>query len=170
MKKRNINGLMLNMALLACFPHYSDGADTAAAPVDDILTNSLDDVDTRNPLLNKGKYKFIVHKVEQKTNDTKNTKRIAIQLKLNQTAVSVDGQQLHQGAMFFDQVAITPTEKYSADDIKKALKRFQEGCGVTGAFHPLERYEGREVEADVTISPAKGDYQEANRFKYVKKA
>jgi hypothetical protein len=141
-------------------------------PVDDILTNDLTSTDTRNPLLAKARYAFKVAKVEAKDGKEENgvkKRSVSIQLKINQTVTGADSQPITAGTTFFDNIAITPTDKWSADDIKKSLKKFQNAMGVTGPFYPLEQYEGRELEAEVSIQPAKGEYNERNRFMYVNK-
>jgi hypothetical protein len=139
--------------------------------VDDILTNDLSGVDTRNPVLPKGRYAFKVKKIELKVNETKSppTRGLNIQLQLNQTATSEDGQALQPGVVFFDYVHLTPSGGLTADNIKKSLKRIQEAVGVNGAFYPLEQYEGRDVQVDTTVEDAEGDYPRRNRFRWVKK-
>lgn len=139
-------------------------------PVDDILTNDLTNQDTRTVLLPKGRFRFKVKKVEVKETEKPGEgkkRKVNIQLALNQDAASAEGQPIMAGQSFFTFIAITPTADYSADDIKKNLKKFQNAFGVTGAFYPVEQYEGREIEAEVTISPAKGEYQESNRYRWV---
>lgn len=131
----------------------------------DILNQDLTDVDMSNPLLPKGDYPLEVKKVEQVESKNKpGNYLVKIQLATTEDYQSVSGEPIPKGTYLFDQISLTPTEKYTKLNIQKRCKAFRQACTgeTSGAFGPLEQYVGRTVNARVRIDEADDNYPARN--------
>lgn len=140
---------------------------STSAEVDPILTNDLSDTSTESPIVPKNDYPMTVAKVEQSKSEKTGNNMIVVQLKSLNPITAINGETLPAGALYlFHRIVITPTEKMSAEQVKRNLKRFQVACGVrSGPFYPLDQYVGKNVMASVGISKATDDYPERNEIK-----
>lgn len=139
-----------------------DSAAAEAQGIDPILQNNLGDVSTKDPLLPKNKYTFEVVKVSQtKTNDGKGN-LLKIQLKTLEDATSVDGQPIPAGRTIFHQISLTPTPKYTTENIQRNLKRFQVALvpNFSGQMFPLEQWVGLQGTLSLGFSKATDEYPE----------
>ena len=134
----------------------------------DILNQDNSDVDLSMPLLPKGDFTFIVKKVEQVETKPKEGRApgqlVKITLATQEPATSVKGEVIPPGTYVFDQISLTPTEKYSKDAIVKRCESFRQAVlGKTkGAFYPLDQFEGKVLKARVKVKDADGNYPAAN--------
>jgi len=138
------------------------------ADVDPILTNDLTDTSPDNPLIPKNDYAMTIVKIEQGKSKNSGNAMLNIQLKTINPTTAVNGEALPAGSVtLFHHIVLTPTEKLSAEQIKRALKRFQLACGVqSGPVYPLEQYVGKNVMVSVGISKPTAEYpDERNEVK-----
>ncbi len=134
--------------------------------VPSILTNDTSSVDLSLPLLPKGEYVLAISEV--KLGDSNKGKNDLVRIKLKTTEPTLDatGQEtLRPGHPVYDQISLTPTDKYPQENIVRRLTAFQRAAGfMTGAFFPVERFVGQTVKAVVDIQPAQGQYDEKNNI------
>ena len=135
----------------------------------DLLNQNLADVKTDMPLLPKNDYVLEVKSVEQA--ETKSGgQQIKISLATTEPVVAATGEQLPAGMYVFDQISLTPTEKYPATSIQKKCASFRQSiCGKeAGGFFPLEQYVGRTLTARIDVLPEKDGYPAKNVVKFYK--
>lgn len=137
--------------------------------IDPILTTNLDDVSPRDPLLPLGWYPCTVKKVEKKRNARGDGDTLTVQFATKEPCTAVTGEPIPAKRTLFYRCGLTPSDKYSVEMIQRNLKRFQLACGVkSGAFWPLDQYEGRDIMVQVGIDKATNDYPEGNSVKSFK--
>lgn len=136
----------------------------------DLLSNDLENVSLKLPLLPKDRYRLTVKKVEEVESKNKpGNKLIKISLSLADPAKDTNGNPVSANFPLFDQISLTATENYTQDAIKRRLKTFRQAAtGKTGgAFYPLEQYIGATVQATVDIQKGNAEYpDDRNVVKY----
>jgi len=132
-----------------------------------ILDTDLSTVDMSKPLVTTGLVELIVDSVKIEPTST-GGQRINTVLKLVNRQKGTKGEDINPGYPIFHGMSITPTEKYSIERIKQAIKELQLACGPdpVGAFGNGQQYVGQKVMAMLVIKEdAKGEYPAKNEVK-----
>ena len=141
----------------------ADAGESGGGDVDPILMNDQSDTSTAMPLLPKDEYRLQIVKITQERNKADTGNYLKIQLKTMDDATAVSGEPIHPGFPLFHNISITPTSDYTQSSINRALKQLMVAAGFdSGAFYPLERYEGKIVKANVKINKATTEFEESN--------
>jgi len=86
-------------------------------------------IDTSYPVLMPDRVlPFRVSKAEKKRNEEKGNEYIALKLTLNKDATFKDGKPARAGFVVNSVIAITPTEKYDNDAIKRSCAAWLKAC------------------------------------------
>jgi hypothetical protein len=146
-----MNRSKLFLLMYSGFLLSPDGDAGGMPAVESFLDDDLSKVDTSLPLLKEGTYAFEVAKIEKKQNKAGTGELIAMTLKLaDEGKIDVNGNPVNKGFPIFHQMSITPTDKYSKDDIKRTVAAFVQAAECERIF-PLDQYAGKMVYAKITV-------------------
>jgi hypothetical protein len=122
----------------------------------DILTEDLSGIDTNIPVLREGLYDLAIVKVTRDPSKDGTKENLNIQLKTTETASSTAGQIVQAGWSIFDCISISPTERYTIDQIKRNVAAFVQASGCR-TVEPVDQFTGKIVRAKVAAVPERKD-------------
>lgn len=129
----------------------------------DILTQDLSGVDTSLPLIVDGIYELEVKEVKQEPTKDGAKQNLNITLVTVGDASTTRRDVVHAGFPLYRTISLTPTEKYTADMVRRGLAEFAQALGVA-TVRPLEALVGKRLYAKVVIDPERTDKATGKRY------
>lgn len=134
--------------------------------IQSFFSQDLTNVDISRPLLKEGPVPFTVTDCKVEPNKAGDKQNLVITLKTRYEQKSSKGVVIQPGFTHTERMTLTPTERYPAERIMQELKKFQLGCGRSGAFGEPSTYIGANVVGNVIVdSDASGIYGDQNRIR-----
>lgn len=121
-------------------------------PTFDILNEDLSGVDTTLPLIVEGIYDLAVFKLSKDPSKDGTKENLNIVLHTTETANTTTRDTVQKGFPLFHVISLTPTEKYTVEQIKRKLAEFTQAVGVP-SINPMESIVGRVVRTKVIVEP-----------------
>lgn len=122
----------------------------------DLLNEDLSGVDTSLPIIIEGMYDLEVFSIAKEPSKDGAKENINLVLHTTETASTTTRDVVQKGFPIFHTISITPTEKYSVEQIKRKLAELTQAVGVR-SINPLEAIKGRIVRTKIVIEPERTD-------------
>ena len=122
----------------------------------DLLTEDLSGVDTSLPMIVEGIYDLKVFAIKQEPSKDGAKENIAIVLHTTEVANTTTRDTVQPGFPVFHNISLTPTEKYSVEQIKRKTAEFVQAAGVR-SIKPFENLLGKLVRTKVIVEPERTD-------------
>lgn len=145
----------------------SDGSDGGSFE-DDILKENMSSVDTSFPVLPTSVQDFQILEVTKAANSKGTGNNLVISMKTTQENIDPRTKDTIQvGFPCKTYIGLTESEKYSRQQIKKAVATFCQAVGVE-SVSPLDQFTAKIVTASVSMGKATAEYPNpGNQFRFV---
>lgn len=134
------------------------------------LDFNIADQDTSRPRLPAAVYEFEVANPQVEPTKDRKGQLLAMQLKTTKDNPAITGEVIKTGFTLYHRISLTPTPKYTIENIRRNLASFFKAAGMSGSAKAIlsqpAMLVGKKVQAKVSVRAETEQYPESNEIQY----